>query len=169
MVNTFVIEWTGPYTDPKDVEDSNILYLITGNKPQGPEAEKIRYIGITSNTLAMRFDRNHLFWTLAEKNRKIWLGKIKNCSIQRYSDAEWLLIHYLQNYQSYNRNVDLENERKTTKPENSICVVNRWFNPRKEEYANYVFPFKHIPDVIYWNSGDNTLLTSDRIYIENEG
>ena len=78
MVNTFVIEWTGPYTDPKDVEDSNILYLITGNKPQGPEAEKIRYIGITSNTLAMRFDRNHLFWTLAEKNRKIWLGKIKN-------------------------------------------------------------------------------------------
>lgn len=36
------------FLDPEEVNESNILYLITGNLPQGPEADKIRYIGITT-------------------------------------------------------------------------------------------------------------------------
>lgn len=170
MVNTFVIEWTGPYMDPMEVDLSGILYLITGNLPQGPRAEKIRYVGITSNDPATRFDSNHPFYKLDEHGRKFWIGKIRNCSIQRYGDAEWLLVHYLCNYRKYNQNVDLFNVRKTTTPQNSICIINRWYKVGcGEEYSYYVFPFSHIPDVLYWNSCKNTLLISNRICIENEG
>ena len=83
MVDTFIIEWKGFYSSPEDVDDSNILYLVTGNLPRGPIVEKIRYVGITTNDPATRFNKNHPFWKLTENNRKFWVGKIRNCSIQR--------------------------------------------------------------------------------------
>ena len=166
MVNAFVVEWLGPYTDPKKVDVSNILYLITGNLPQGPVSEKIRYVGITTNDPATRFNKNHKFWTLTEDNRKFWVGKIKGCSIQRYSDAEWLLVHFLH-LQKDNTAVFLLNERKINEPKNPICVINRWFKANNgEEYVNYIFPFKHIPDMLFWNPSERELLTSKKIYVE---
>ncbi len=166
MVNAFVIEWTGPYINPREVDVSNILYLITGNLPQGPAAEKIRYVGITTNDPVTRFDKNHPFWKLTEDNRKFWVGKIRKCSIQRYSDAEWLLVHFLY-MQKDNPQVVLLNERKKTEPKNPICIINRWFKASDgEEYTNYIFPFKHIPDVLFWNPSKKELLTSEKIYIE---
>lgn len=168
MINAFVIEWKGPYTDPKEITENNLIYLITGNLPQGPAAEKIRYIGITTSNPAMRFNGNHKFWNLSKDTRKIWIGKINFGTIQRYSDAEWLLVHYL-NSQKNNPEIKLKNIRKINDPKNSICIINRWYKACDgDEYMNCIFPFKHIPDMIYWDAFKKRLVKSDKICIERE-
>ncbi len=169
MVNAFIVEWTGPYTDPKTVAENNIIYMITGNLSKGPVSEKVRYVGITTNDPATRFDCNHKFWNLTADNRKFWIGKIKFVSFQRYSDAEWLLVHYLYSQQKYYSEIDLLNERKKSEPQSSICIINRWYKAcNRNEYSNYIFPIKYIPDMIYWDVSRKSLICSDKIYIEKE-
>lgn len=165
MINAIVIEWKGPFNDPKSVDSNNMIYLITGNLPQGPKSIKIRYIGITKNKAQKRFDPNHVFNNIDEKDRKFWVGKIKYSTMKNYSDSEWILVYYLD--QQKNSKIDLLNIRKKSKPKNSICLINRWFKSSDNaEYVNYKFPFDRIPDMIYWDNTKDVLLSSNKICVD---
>ena len=104
---------------------------------------------------------------MTERNRKFWVGKIKGFSKQRYADAEWVLVHFLSLQQKQNNEIKLLNERLKSVPKNSICVINRWYDSCGDnEYVNHIFPFKHIPDMIFWDASKKILLKSNRISVE---
>lgn len=167
MTPTFVIEWTGPYTDPEETDQKNILYLITGSSKTGMRSEKIRYVGKTSSNCKGRFTDSHKYKTHIGNDGKFWIGKIKNSNSAKnnssaISKAEKILVHYLKNYSTSSK-VDLLNKKLINEPIFSIGVINRWYDKNKEEYCKRIFPSILIPDGIIWDKSNGILFSSMRM------
>lgn len=174
MYPVFEIEWKGPYDSPTKTNKANILYLITGSKIKGPHVNKIRYIGKTTSTAEGRFNPQHNYWKVFDKERKFWIGSIKGSNsasktASALSKAEWLLVHYLYEYGNPKK-IELMNKCLLHEPKyKCFGVVNRWFNNKtNKEYTNYIFPFKAFPDIILWDKIRGHVISADRILIDRD-
>ncbi len=173
MIPTFIIEWSGPYKDPDQTNQANILYLITGSRIAGKESLKLRYIGKTSKNCKGRFTSTHKFYThIRENNRLFWIGKIKWSNSAKndtsaISKAEKILVHYLKKYVSTSE-IDLMNVKSISEPQNACGVINRWFdkngNKRKRRLPSLVF----IPDVILWDNARGFLVSIDKCDVQKD-
>ena len=164
MIPTFIIEWSGPYEDPNQTNQANILYLITGSRIAGKESIKLRYIGKTSKNCKGRFTSTHKFYThIREKNRLFWIGKINWSNSAKkdasaISKAEKILVHYLKKYASKSE-IDLMNVKSISEPKNACGVINCWFDKKGNKRARRLHPLINVPDVILWDDARNLLVS----------
>jgi hypothetical protein len=136
------------------------VFIVDPNKPGGhsitphpPKIEKIIYHDIG-------------------KDKEFWIGRIKKSKSAKkdssaISRAEKILVHYLTAYKTSSL-IDLLNERLKKEPQKAFGVVNRWFKKNGKEYEKYLFPFNLIPDIILWESSNDVLISSDKLYIEKD-
>ena len=173
MIPTFIIEWSGPYEDPNQTNQANILYLITGSRIAGKESIKLRYIGKTSKNCKGRFTSTHKFYThIREKNRLFWIGKIKWSNSAKndtsaISKAEKILVHYLKKYGSTSE-IDLMNIKSISEPQNACGIINCWFDKKGKKRVRRINPLTFVPDVILWDDSRNFLATIDKCDVKKD-
>ena len=143
-MKTYIVNWNGPY----DIErldkgyNKSIIYLITGFQKSRKTIST--YIGITERCVTSRFyDRNHKH-CLITRDKKIWLGTVKNKKPNR-NDLELLeslLVYFWQ--------CDLNQKKKVNPPE-PTAIINRWYNTNNQLRKRISHPAQHLDDVIYWD------------------
>jgi hypothetical protein len=143
-METYVINWKGPY-DIESIEtlsDKSVIYLITGYKKSKRTIST--YIGITERFVGARFyDRGHKH-NLITREKKIWLGEVKNKKPDRQDLEllESLLVYFWQ--------CDLNNKKKVYPPQ-PTAVINRWYNKNSTLRSRIVHEAQKLDDVIYWD------------------
>lgn len=170
MIPTFIIKWQGPYKDPNEPIQRNILYLITGSSKTGKHSQKIRYVGKTSSNCKGRFNDSHKFKTHIGSDGRFWIGKIKSSNSAKIdssaiSIAEKILVHFLKTYKNSNK-VDLLNKKLKHEPKKSFGIVNLWLKKGNEKYKKHIFPFLFIPDAILWEQSSGILFSTQRVTLE---
>lgn len=158
-MNSFVIEWSGPYDDDEisDINESNGLYLITGFQ-KFKRNHVIQYCGITERNFRKRFNDLDHKKELVTRERKYWLGNIRsNTTIVRkdLELVESLIVFFWQ--------PELNVHKKRTPPSPTV-IINRWYNKEKNLRRKIMYEAQRLHDVIFWDGESLHLSDSLKVY-----
>ena len=95
-------------------------------------------------------------------------GKSAKNGNSAISNAERLLVYYLENYGN-KKVIALKNDKlKNNPPKNPFALINRCYKKKsKEEYRKAIFPFSRIPQYIYWD-GKGCFLSAKKIDVKRD-
>ncbi len=155
-MKSYVIRWSGPYTDDNYPLNKGGLYLITGFK-RYDRIRDIQYIGITEKDFAQRL-KNHHKKNYVTKDRLFWFGEIDADYKLKRKDLELvesLLIYFWDSPL---------NEKKRIYPPKETCIaINRWCKPNGELRKRMTHEGQQLHDVIMWDGEQWHLSKSLRI------
>lgn len=145
-MQTFIINWFGPYTFDEvtiDSELGNGIYLITGKQKYQRNTD-ILYCGITEGTFYNRFKRHHKK-EYVYRDENFWLGNFAyplEVSRNTLETAEKIIIYFWG---------PVLNDRKKVTPPKPTTLLNFWFKRNHTPRINQLEIYRDLPDVISWD------------------
>lgn len=162
----FVIQWYGPFEtleQLKNWENTNNtsysfnLYILTGIEKS--QRRYSHYCGITEQEyIFKRLSKNHDKFPLIVRSRNIWVGRIADSKLAMRKNIELietLIISYWQ--------PKLNDSKKKFYPNESVGIINKWYNKQQKSLQNRRFPAQNLTDVVIYDLDNKEIWIAEQL------